>query len=154
MNSWELAVWYRLTAGDLLPKTCCLVLKRLELQPKFDDKLHKNNQQWEDVAVDYKTMFPEDARDKNLLRDAVWDKEYLIFKDWCKQHASFQAGMTSGLGRDQQDTILAAKQGIAHDIFLEFHVQERPIACPTTLLNAGNVMGHAATMLEAVLGVD
>jgi hypothetical protein len=91
-----------------------VVRRRLELQAKFDDKLHKNDQQWDDIAVAYKTKFPDYARDKNSLRDAVWDKEYKTFKEWCKQRANFRAGMTSGLGRDQQEVILAAKQGIAH----------------------------------------
>ncbi len=57
--------------------------------------------------------------------------------------------MTSGLWRDQQDSVLAVKQGIAHDIFLEFKVEELPIAQPPTLINAGNAMGHAAALQVA-----
>jgi len=53
-----------------------VVLRRLELQVKFDDKLHKNDQQWDDIALEYKTVFPEDGcREKASLRDAVWDKD-------------------------------------------------------------------------------
>ena len=115
-----------------------IVRRRLELQAKFDDKLHKNDQQWDYITVEYKAVFPHDAaREKTSLSYAVWDKEYSIFKNFCKTQASFLARLTLGLGTDQQESVLAAKQGIAHDIFLEFKVEERPIVQPPTLINAG-----------------
>ncbi len=49
-----------------------VVQRRLELQAKFDYKLHKNDQQWDY----YKAMFPDYAREKASLRDTVWDKEH------------------------------------------------------------------------------
>jgi hypothetical protein len=95
----------------------------LELQAKFDDKLHKNDQQLDDIAVEYKAAFQDAmARDKNSLRDAVWDKEYRNFKDFCKIRVSFRAGLTSGLCTDQQELVLASKQGSSHDLFLLFKV--------------------------------
>ncbi len=85
------------------------VVRRLDLQVKFNDKLHQHNQQSECITLEYKAEFPEDAgREKASLLDAVWDKEDSNFKEWCKTRALFWAGMTSGLQRDQQDSILAA----------------------------------------------
>ncbi len=128
-----------------------VVRRRLELQEKFNNKMHKNEQQWDDLTAEYRAAFPDDAcREKGSLRDAVWDKEFRTFKEWCKTRANFRAGMTSGLGRDEQDSLLLAKQGIAHDIFIAFKVDERPIAQPSTLINAGNAMAVAATVMESI----
>jgi hypothetical protein len=85
------------------------------------------------------------------MRDAVWDKENHIFREWCKIGHSFRIGRTSGLGRDNQERILQAKQGVAHDIFLEFKQDERPMSLPPTLFNAASAMQLAD---EAVASGD
>jgi hypothetical protein len=74
------------------------------------------------------------------MQDAVWDKENHSFLEWCKTSHSFRIGRTSGLGRDKQERILGAKQGVAHDIFLEFKQDERPMSMPPTLFNAASAM--------------
>ena len=73
-----------------------IVRRRLELQPKFDNKLHKNDQVWDDIVEEYRKKFTEDAgRDKTSMWDAVWDKENSIFREWCKISHSFRIGLVS-----------------------------------------------------------
>jgi hypothetical protein len=67
-----------------------------------------------------------------------WNKQQSGFRDYCKTDASFRAGRTSGLGRDQQEQMLKAKMVQCHSIFVEFEQAERPMSMPLTLINGCN----------------
>eukprot|EP00961_Rhodomonas_salina_P126305 1701252-Rhodomonas_salina.1 len=73
-----------------------------------------------------------------------WNKAQHMFCDYTTTDSSFLAGWTSGLGRDQQETILNAKCGLCHDILEEFHQGDHPMSNPPTLFNRGNTEQLAA----------
>ncbi len=70
--------------------------------------------------------------------DAVWDKENHTFREWCKTSYSFRIGRTFGLGSDDQELIFFTKQGVTHDVFMEFQQDERPMSMPPMLFNAAS----------------
>ncbi len=47
-----------------------IVLRRLKLQPMFDDKLHKNDQLWDDLVQEFFMQFPDQTHGtKASVRD-------------------------------------------------------------------------------------
>ena len=91
----------------------------------FDDKLHKNEQLWDDLLAQFVKAFPDQkGRNKQSIRNQ-WDKEQRQFIDWCKCKAAFASGWVSGAGRDEQERILNGHKGPCHDLFLEFKQDER-----------------------------
>ncbi len=66
-----------------------IVQRRLELQPMFNYKLHKNNQLWDDLVQEFFSKFPgQTHRTKGSIRDQ-WDKHQRMFHDWCKTSAAY-----------------------------------------------------------------
>lgn len=71
-----------------------IVESRLELQPFFDDKLHKNDQLWDRLATQFKEEFPEtENRDKFTIR-AKFEQEQNMFCSFCRLNTAFRAGHT------------------------------------------------------------
>jgi hypothetical protein len=101
-----------------------IMLRRLELQPKFDSKLHKNKQLWDDIVQEFFSKFPwQTHRTKTSIRDQ-WDKHQHMFRNYCKTAAAYAEGHSLGLGSDDQERVLSNKSWPCHNIF--YRVQARP----------------------------
>mmetsp|Transcript_44721 Transcript_44721/g.91261 ORF Transcript_44721/g.91261 Transcript_44721/m.91261 type:complete len:408 (+) Transcript_44721:73-1296(+) len=125
-----------------------LVRERLKMQRKFNDKMHKNDQLWDDIYAEFVIKFPDQIhRKKESVRDQ-WDKQQKMFREYCKTEAAFRAGRTSGLGRDQQEKILFSKKGQCHSVFEEFQQKSRPMSNPPTIYNGGNAVEQAQSVVQ------
>ncbi len=96
--------------------------RRLELQSLFDNlnKLHKNEQLWDDLVAEFFTTFPDQVYCTKQSIQNQWDQEQCQFRDWCLSTAIYVQGKASGIGLDDQETILSNKRGPCHELFLEF----------------------------------
>jgi hypothetical protein len=98
-----------------------IVLRQLELQLKFDNKRHKNDQLWDDLMQEFIEKFPGQGHSsKNSIKDQ-FNQPQKSFCDYCKTKRTFASGQVSGLCRNEQEHILESKMSSTHSIFLQLH---------------------------------
>ena len=94
-----------------------LVRRRLEEQPAFNNKIHKNELLWDKLYQQFMEEYPDQRfRKKESVRDQ-FDKEQKKFRDWSKKNAAFRAGKVSGMSTDRQQQELYKVTGVTHDFF-------------------------------------
>lgn len=130
---------------------------RLTAQPLFDNKLHKNEQLWDDIILSFMEKFPDQSScSKQSIKDQ-FNIPQKMFRDYCKMLNTFRSGQVSGLGRDEQETVLANKKSALHTVFEEFSQESRPMSMPPTLFNCGNAEALAQKIVvetKAALNTD
>ncbi len=69
-----------------------IVQRRLQMQPKFDNKLHKNDQLWDDLMQEFFEKFPGlGHRTKSSIKDQ-FNVPQKSFRDSCKTKRTFANG--------------------------------------------------------------
>jgi hypothetical protein len=124
-----------------------IVRARLQAQPLFDNKLHKNDMLWDDLCQAFYLKFPEQAhRTKQSVKDQ-FNIPQKSFRDYCKTDNSFRAGKDSGMGRDQMHAILDKKRSGVHHCFEEFSQEQRPMSLPPTIYHGGNAVAQGQAVV-------